>query len=85
MGSDLEEFELPNGKKLILLAGGQMIELAGTEPKGNSIEAMDLGFMLQALSLEFLVKDAEILSSGPQPVPTSINRKVAELMVESFK
>ena len=85
MGSDLEEFELPNGKKLILLAGGQMIELAGTEPKGNSIEAMDLGFMLQALSLEFLVKDAEILSSGPQPVPTFINRKVAELMVESFK
>ena len=85
MGSDLEEFELPNGKKLILLVGGQMIELAGTEPKGNSIEAMDLGFMLQALSLEFLVKDAEILSSGPQPVPTSINRKVAELMVESFK
>jgi adenosylhomocysteinase len=85
MGSDLEEFELPNGKKLILLAGGQMIELAGTEPKGNSIEAMDLGFMLQALSLELLTKKAQILSNGPQPVPTAINHKVAELMVESFK
>ena len=85
IGSDLEEFELPNGKKLILLAGGQMIELAGTEPKGNSIEAMDLGFMLQALSLELLAKDSQILSNGPQSVPTAINHKVAELMVESFK
>ena len=85
IGSDLEEFELPNGKKLILLAGGQMIELAGTEPKGNSIEAMDLGFMLQALSLELLAKDSQILINGPQSVPTAINHKVAELMVESFK
>ena len=85
IGSDLEEYELPNGKKLILLAGGQMIELAGTEPKGNSIEAMDLGFMLQALSLELLAKDSQILSNGPQSVPTAINHKVAELMVESFK
>ena len=85
VGPDLEEFELPNGKKLILLAGGQMIELAGTEPKGNSIEAMDLGFMLQALSLELLAKDSQILSNGPQSVPTAINHKVAELMVESFQ
>ena len=64
---------------------GQMIELAGTEPKGNSIEAMDLGFMLQALSLELLAKDSQILSNGPQSVPTAINHKVAEIMVESFK
>ena len=85
IGLDLKEFELPNGKKLILLADGQMIELAGTEPKGNSIEAMDLGFLLQALSLELLAKDANLLRNGPQPIPTAINNKVAELMVESFK
>ena len=81
MGSDLEEFELPSGRKLILLAGGQMIELAGTEPKGNSIEAMDLGFMLQALSLELIAKDTHRLRSGPQagaPVPScSCNRHPA--------
>ena len=85
LGTDLEEFELSNGKKIILLAGGQMIELAGTEPKGNSIEAMDLGFMLQALSLELIAKDAQSLSNGPQAVPTTINNKVAELMVKNFK
>ena len=85
IGADLEEFELPNSRKLILLAGGQMIELAGTEPKGNSIEAMDLGFMLQALSLELISKNPEVLKNGPQPVPVNINNRVAQLMVENFK
>ena len=84
IGLDLEEFEFSNGKKLILLAGGQMIELAGTEPKGNSIEAMDLGFMLQALSLELLAADTHSLCNGPQAVPMAINNKVAELMVSNF-
>jgi adenosylhomocysteinase len=85
IGADLEEFELPNGRKLVLLAGGQMIELAGTEPKGNSIEAMDLGFMLQALSLELISKYPEVLKNGPQPVPVNINNRIAQLMVENFK
>ena len=84
-GSDIEEFELPNGRKLILLAGGQMVQLAGTEPKGNSIEAMDLGFMLQALSLELMARDPQSLINGPQPVPIDINNRIAELMVASFK
>ena len=85
IGADLEEFELPNSRKLILLTGGQMIELAGTEPKGNSIEAMDLGFMLQALSLELISKNPEVLQNGPQPVPVNINNRIAQLMVENFK
>ena len=81
---DLEEFELPNGHKLILLTEGRMIELAGKEPKGNSIEAMDLGFMLQALSLELLVNNPKSLKNGPQAVPIDINNKIAELMVRNF-
>ena len=85
IGADLEEFELPNSRKLILLTGGQMIELAGTAPKGNSIEAMDLGFMLQALSLELISKNPEVLKNGPQPVPVNINNRIAQLMVENFK
>ena len=85
IGQDLEEFELPNGRKIILVAGGQMIELAGTEPKGNSIEAMDLGFMLQALSLELISTNPKGLKSGPQAVPMDINNKIAQLMVENFK
>jgi len=85
IGQELEEFELENGRKLILLCEGRMIELAGKEPKGNSIEAMDLGFMLQALSLEMIVKESASLKMGPQPVPITINEKIAELMIQNFK
>ena len=74
----IEYFELANDKKIILLAGGRMVNLAGREPKGNSIESMDVGFMLQALSL---ARQAQIsphsLAPGPQPVPSDINRDIA--------
>ncbi|HEY5224154.1 MAG TPA: adenosylhomocysteinase [Microbacteriaceae bacterium] len=48
----VERIDLPDGRHIILLADGRMVNLAGRDPKGNSLEAMDLGFMLQVLSLE---------------------------------
>ena len=60
-----------------------MFNLAGVEPKGNSIESMDIGFMLQALSLERVVK-GENLATGAQPVPDDINRRIARLMMATM-
>lgn len=54
----IERVDLPDGRSIVLLAEGRMMNLAGREPKGNSIEAMDLGFLLQALSLERVVSSA---------------------------
>jgi adenosylhomocysteinase len=48
----IERLELPGGRHVILIADGRMMNLAGREPKGNSLESMDLGFLLQSLSLE---------------------------------
>jgi adenosylhomocysteinase len=84
LGTMIEEFTMADGRRLILLTEGRMIELAGVEAKGNSIEAMDLGFMLQALSLERVTKAPETLVSGPQAVPTDINRTIAAQMVADF-
>ncbi|MDB5505442.1 MAG: adenosylhomocysteinase [Devosia sp.] len=84
MGPMLEEFEMADGRKLILLTEGRMIELAGVEAKGNSIEAMDLGFMLQALSLDRVNSAPETLAPGPQAVPKDINRTIATQMVSDF-
>ena len=84
LGAMIEEFTMPDGRRLILLTEGRMIELAGVEAKGNSIEAMDLGFMLQALSLERVTKLPETLVNGPQAVPTDINRTIAAQMVADF-
>jgi adenosylhomocysteinase len=84
MGPMIEEFTMPSGRRLILLTEGRMIELAGVEAKGNSIEAMDLGFMLQALSLERVASAPESLVHGPQAVPKDINRRIAAQMVADF-
>ena len=84
MGDAIERYTLAGGKSVVLLAGGRMVNLAGVAPKGNSIESMDLGFALQALSLERIATAAETLSGGPQPVPDDINRRTAAAMVRQM-
>ena len=80
----IERIDLPDGRELILLAGGRMVNLAGREPKGNSLEAMDLGFLLQSLSLERVATDASSLVPGAQPVPDDLEREIARRFVRAL-
>ncbi|MCU1636017.1 MAG: adenosylhomocysteinase [Cryobacterium sp.] len=73
----IERVDFPDGRHVILLAEGRMFNLAGREPKGNSLESMDLGFLLQVLSLERVATAANSLASGAQPVPEDIEREIA--------
>lgn len=80
----LERIELPGGRHVVLLADGRMMNLAGREPKGNSLESMDLGFLLQSLSLQRVATDAAGLPPGAQPVPDDINREIARRMLAAM-
>ena len=73
----VEQIRLPDGRTIVLLANGRMFNLAGREPKGNSIESMDLGFLLQTRSLERVATRAAELAAGAQPVPEDIDRQIA--------
>jgi adenosylhomocysteinase len=78
-------YDFADGRHVLLVADGRMVNLAGIEPKGNSIESMDLGFMLQALSLERVTGGlAAGLVPGAQPVPADINRDLADRMVAAM-
>ncbi len=85
----IERIDLPGGgergRHVILLAEGRMMNLAGREPKGNSLESMDLGFLLQALSLERVATDTLSLRAGAQPVPDAIDREIARRMLASMQ
>jgi adenosylhomocysteinase len=81
LGDTIEQFRMRDGQWLTLLSEGRMVNLAGAEPKGNSIESMDLGFMLQALSLERIATAPDTLGRGPQPVPADINDTIARRML----
>ncbi|MBB5633611.1 adenosylhomocysteinase [Cryobacterium mesophilum] len=80
----IERIEFADGRHVILLAEGRMMNLAGREPKGNSLESMDLGFLLQTLSLERIARSAESLADGAQPIPDDINREIARRMLSAM-
>jgi adenosylhomocysteinase len=80
----IERIGLPDGRHVILLAEGRMMNLAGREPKGNSLESMDLGFLLQSLSLERVAQDAASLRAGAQPVPDDVDREIARRMLAAM-
>jgi adenosylhomocysteinase len=76
VNTHVEEFDLPNGRRVHLLARGEMLNL--TAAIGHQIEVMDLGFALQAHSMRILSEDPEALAPGYQPVPAHVDRAIAE-------
>ena len=80
----IERIDLPSGRHVVLIADGRMMNLAGREPKGNSLESMDLGFLLQSLSLERVATATDTLPRGALPVPDDINRRIARDMLAAM-
>ncbi|MGX5680819.1 adenosylhomocysteinase [Schumannella luteola] len=80
----IERIDLPDGRHVVLIADGRMFNLAGREPKGNSLESMDLGFLLQSLSLERVATDPGSLIPGAQPVPDDLDREIARRMLAAM-
>lgn len=72
----VEEFDLPNGRHVHLLARGEMLNL--TAATGHQIEVMDLGFALQAHAMRILSAGHASFAAGYQPVPDAVNRAIAE-------
>lgn len=78
----VDEYTLKDGRKLYLLAEGRLVNLAAAE--GHPAAVMDMSFSNQALSVEYLVKNAGKLEKQVYPVPLEIDRSVARLKLESM-
>jgi adenosylhomocysteinase len=77
----VEQYDL-GGRRLNLLAGGRVVNLAAAE--GHPAAVMDISFALQALAVEALVRRAGTLPPGVHPVPEGIDREVAALKLASL-
>jgi adenosylhomocysteinase len=77
----IETLTLPDGRRIHLLTGGHMVNLAGPRPLGNSVESMDLGFALQARCLEAVARGEVGKADCVVPVPASIDAAVASAYV----
>lgn len=69
------------GKTIYVLAEGRLVNLAAGD--GHPIEIMDLSFAVQALSLEYLIKNKTKLPAKVLKVPEHIDRRVAKMSLES--
>ncbi len=78
----LEEFQMPDGRKIYLLAEGRLVNLASAE--GHPASVMDMSFANQALAAEFIVSNADALENKVYPVPREIDESVARLKLDSM-
>lgn len=78
----IEEYSFTDGRKLYLLAEGRLVNLAAGD--GHPAEIMDLTFSLQALSLEYLVKEYPEVDAKVHNVADKIDKKVAQLKLDSL-
>ena len=73
----VEEFTLPDGRNIYLLGEGRLINLAAAE--GHPSSVMDMSFANQALSAEYMVKNADKLERKVYVVPEDIDKEIARL------
>src|SRR4051794_27297658 len=78
----VEEYPMADGRRLLLLARGRVVNLAAAE--GHPAAVMDVSFALQALCVEELVADGADLAAGVHPVPSAIDGEVARLKLAAL-
>ena len=78
----VEEYTMPDGRLIYLLADGRLINLSAAE--GHPAAVMDMSFANQALGAEYLVKNQGILKPGVYVVPTEIDQEVGRLKLAAM-
>ncbi|MFZ5643372.1 MAG: adenosylhomocysteinase [Bacillota bacterium] len=79
---DIEEFKMKDGRKIYLLGEGRLVNLAAGN--GHPAEIMDMSFALQALSARYVLENGDKLEKHVYDVPRELDRRVAELKLESL-
>jgi adenosylhomocysteinase len=78
---NVQEFDL-GGKRLHLIAEGRLVNLGAAE--GHPAAVMDMSFANQALSAEFMAKNADRLERKVYEVPKEIDEEIASLKLRTM-
>jgi len=79
----VEEYRLRDGRCIIVLGEGRLINLAAAE--GHPASVMDMSFANQALSVEYLVKNRGRLSPQIYVLPEEVDLEIARLKLAAMK
>jgi adenosylhomocysteinase len=77
-----EEYKLINGKSVVVLGQGRLINLAAAE--GHPSAVMDMSFANQALAVEYLVKNKGSLAAGLHSIPREVDEEIARLKLQAM-
>ncbi len=78
----MEQFTLNNGRRVLVLGEGRLINLAAAE--GHPASVMDMSFANQALAVEYLVKNKGKLSNNVHVLPESFDTDIATLKLKAM-
>jgi len=78
----VDAYEMPDGRKIFVLAQGRLVNLAAGE--GHPASVMDMSFANQALALEHLAKNASSMPPAVYDVSGDIDRDVAGLKLKAM-
>lgn len=78
----VEQYDLPDGRRIHILGEGRLINLAAAE--GHPASVMDMSFANQALSAEYIMKNADKLQKKVYSVPEEIDKEIARLKLEGM-
>ncbi len=77
-----QEYRLQNGKSVVVLGEGRLINLAAAE--GHPSAVMDMSFANQALACEYLVKNQGKLEPGLHSIPEEVDKEIARLKLQAM-
>ena len=74
---NLEEFEMADGRRILLAAEGRLVNLGAAE--GHPADVMDMSFSNQALAAEYLIINRDTLEPKIYTLPPEIDERVASI------
>jgi adenosylhomocysteinase len=77
-----QQYRLKNGKSVIVLGEGRLVNLAAAE--GHPSAVMDMSFANQALACEYLVKNQGKLEPGLHSIPEEVDKEIALLKLKAM-
>jgi adenosylhomocysteinase len=80
--TNLEEFVMPDGRRILLIAEGRLVNLGAAE--GHPADVMDMSFSNQAMAAEYLIKNQDELEAKIYTLPKEIDEQVSSIKLESL-
>jgi adenosylhomocysteinase len=78
----VDQYWLPDGRRIHLLGEGRLVNLAAAE--GHPASVMDMSFANQALGAVYMLRNADKLEKKVYVIPEEVDQEIARLKLEAM-